>query len=767
MHRLAYRLLWSALVVALVAGCDSGEPPADAQIVEAQRAPGGGEAGEPAKQGESEDVERLPQSLGGLFLGRIQSGRWSREEAIIKSLKVMAGQAEADATFGTDDVAMRGTGTVIRVARRYLEKGDDAEAKAKIRRLLNMVTPGPAQLDPYSVPAEAAGQTGNAGKGQSSMLDAFISPARADRRSDCIEKWRAGFPSGGASPDLACFVKITWAHNGNTHYIYYPRNWSGEKAALADRAKSAINKSLDYYERLPAFGGGEPVSMVFQLAGSDYAATNKEGGRCRIAMFPASVAAADRDKLPQTVAHEMFHCSQYAYLKDWLIGDLGMSADEFDAYTEATEWWIEGTAEYFGAQVYPCINGEDEYIDEFDVGSVSHSILIYDMGYANVVFFQYLGNEMGEGAVVELIRALPDRGGTEQQAAGLAAHRDMPDKFQEFGRAYLDAEIGDPCGGRAALPVHPRKGPVLRVKKGEAHEIEVERFQIGRRRLRFGGGEYNLAYDPPGDPAKAGFKEEGAEWREPPDTLDTGCSDKRHQYVVTFAVDSPKGNTYTIEDTNDPVAREQHVDRCLVGRWVSTEGAAETIGRWHAERTSRMPASETRFNDASGRIILRITSGGRAFGETRDLAHSYTQTISDRITAHVDLTTNATSCVDYSARRGEVAMWNIGQEGGTEVHLVMEAENMPTIEQTYTLPAGGPGGGDSSGAPGGGGIPGGGGVPGGGVPGGGGPTMELPEVIETTYRCRGNSLEFDFPEEIMPEGFDFSPPPWKFRRAGG
>ena len=52
--------------------------------------------------------------------------------------------------------------------------------------------------------------------------------------------------------------------------------------------------------------------------------------------------------MQQTIAHEMFHCYQYTNLRPQTI----------NLPNAINDWWVEGTAEFFGATVYPTNNDE-------------------------------------------------------------------------------------------------------------------------------------------------------------------------------------------------------------------------------------------------------------------------------------------------------------------------------------------------------------------------------------------------------------------------
>ncbi|NIR58529.1 MAG: hypothetical protein GWO02_02930 [Gammaproteobacteria bacterium] len=584
--------------------------------------------------------------------------------------------------------------------------------------------------------------------------------------------WRTTDPTGDA-PDIEgdCFRHLRRdGPAGQELMVIFPKPWEDDRGRrrLIFDTLDGLEQSARTFHGL----GGKSVHDISVVLGTGDHLT--EGGHevqgglvehapdwCGLWVWRAGIdhwRTRGAEKYQQFIAHEVFHCMQFWHFKDQ-AAQPGRDWPSL-AWGRIADWWVEGSAEYFGNVAYPC--ADDEYrafVPDFHRLSPRRSIL--ELAYENVVFFQYLGNEMGDAALMALFAALPTVGDLSDQGRLLAAFRDMPDRFHAFGRAYLDREIADSCPGRKVAGA-PHEGEELRVVKGEAHEIDAKRFQPLRRRLVFDGGDYTLAYDPEGDPAAAAVKEGDAAWRDPPAHVDSGCEEKRRKLLVTFAVGEPEEHTYTIEETSETVARESRIDRCLVGTWRATDASANAIGRWIAENTSRESGGDTHrveFIEADGRLQGRFTAGGRALGELDDFVmhhemHSRIQKLmSDerfKMETTLKIFMSGPSCADYSAQDGEIVMWNIGSE--------QEARSQVTVrigDRTFEL------GGD---------------IPMGGGPGaaerwremienmpGGAPAdlpRELPTEWSIPYSCRGDTLSVGPPPQL--EGA----PPWRFRRIG-
>ena len=69
--------------------------------------------------------------------------------------------------------------------------------------------------------------------------------------------------------------------------------------------------------------------------------------------------------IPTSIAHEMFHCVQYASL----------SPEQMATYGAGGDWWIEGSAEYFANLTLPGRNYHPDLIEAFQSRATSTSLL--------------------------------------------------------------------------------------------------------------------------------------------------------------------------------------------------------------------------------------------------------------------------------------------------------------------------------------------------------------------------------------------------------
>lgn len=115
---------------------------------------------------------------------------------------------------------------------------------------------------------------------------------------------------------------------------------------------------------------------------------------------PVSIYKIDEgvttDEFAQTLAHELFHCIQFATWTDKALEPNGW-------------WWIEGSAEYFGVLAVP----EHRSRHYLDFGRVSQTAGLVETGvdepldYENAAFFSWLHQQGGGPAVGAFLSDLP------------------------------------------------------------------------------------------------------------------------------------------------------------------------------------------------------------------------------------------------------------------------------------------------------------------------------------------------------------------------
>jgi hypothetical protein len=416
----------------------------------------------------------------------------------------------------------------------------------------------------------------------------MAAPAARPLREYCQDLWASGF---SLPFRVQCLQFDELVASGRTYRVYYPSYWPAddERRVLLAPAFEALEASINIYNGY----GPEPVfstDIVFteleSLAynprtgeverdpetGTPYrdpdiyaAAIEGSGGeRCLVGVFPAAVdlgVADGVDAFRQTIAHELFHCYQYTNL----------SAEESGPARSATEWWIEGSAEFYGAVVYPNANNEFQYLGGFRNRSATHSLLT--LSYHAYPFFQYLAVQDGLGAdgVIQVLRAMPETGGLDQQQSALAGLSGIEEAFHEFGRAYLDRELQDYGGG--PLPLEPSEGPdpaSFGIGVGEGFFSAVGPFQLKHYRMRFAENARFRNTPTIEGTGKVGARAASAvgAWGQVPTELNTACGEPEYVVLVTSAVPPGTGTlSLALATLGEEVDEGIGCDECVIGTW--------------------------------------------------------------------------------------------------------------------------------------------------------------------------------------------------------
>ena len=401
----------------------------------------------------------------------VKSKKWTLEQGIILALQELTG--ETDQTVETQPPLTGELTSLTRMARGYLNTGEDAQAKAEITRLLAILSPDPATLDAYSKP-----------EGTSGLSSVLASPAR---QLDCDSLADRGFPT---DTPTTCFLYRSFNVGGDTYKIFYPYSWTTdhpENLVRLDQAVEATTKSVNTYNAL----GGRVSSayLVFSLldaptggpvedVAADASPTFSPTPDCKIVVYPKGIGYADPDEFEQILAHEFFHCYQFQNLREQALF----------ADPSANNWWVEGSAEFFSNVVYPSVDLERMFLVPFVFRSETTSLL--DMSYENYMFFQYLENRFGVDGVLRLLKTLPTSGGRQEQLDRLSAYPDMEQVFHDFAKAFIDSKIIDQSGDPFVIPLGQTEGTqVILVTDSMEQTFEADPFVLRRARLSFMPGK--------------------------------------------------------------------------------------------------------------------------------------------------------------------------------------------------------------------------------------------------------------------------------------
>jgi hypothetical protein len=554
----ALSLMSLAALACGVAGGNLGTPPAAAAPTPSAPLPA------------TEEPELEAVSLLEAVTAEVEPGSAGEAQGVITGLRYLVGELSLDDVSGGAPLLSRAGTGVVRLAQIRLDEGTYAETdRVEIERLLAILLPSRETLEQISRPATA-----------SRPSPALAAPAPRLPPETCRDLWASGF----TLPLEACLEYRQFTVGDRTYRVHYPSYWpAGHPGrALLDPAFEALSESVRLYN---GFGDQPVMSTDVVLMDLDLLVRDEATGEylrdpsvyaaaaypsessaplpgstsCRVGVFPSGLE--DEDVLRQTLGHELFHCYQYTNLR----------LEEFASRQAGSEWWVEGSAEFFGSVVYADLDVEFEYLPRFSTRSTTRSLLAMD--YDAYPFFLYLAREGGLGpeGVIRLLESMPEAaGGLEAEQSVLAGQDGIEEAFHEFGRAYLDRELKDYNGG--PLPLDPTEGPLASFSRGpgEGFFSAVGPFQLKHYRLHF-DDDVRFVLNPAIEgTGKHGLRAAGVpgEWGNVPSELNTSCAETDYILLVTGAV--PPGTeaiTLALATLGEPVDETVGCDECLLGTW--------------------------------------------------------------------------------------------------------------------------------------------------------------------------------------------------------
>jgi hypothetical protein len=421
----------------------------------------------------------------------------------------------------------------------------------------------------------------------------------ADPAVPCASIWPDGDRTKASG--LTDCVEYAGRRIGGADYrVFYPAEWAtapGPAAKFLPITMEAVQRAVQVYGKL---GPIWSVNILFAITGipdtlADANVIDVGGNQLCGVMVDPSSANDSEEAFRQTIAHELFHCFQ--------IWNFSWGLDNYQNY-QASKWWVEGTAEYFSNVVYPTVNSEWSRIAGFDAKSVDTPLT--SMAYENTVFFQYLGNTIGNDGILKLLAALPDSGGVAEQQAALRAYPGFAQLFQDFAQAYLDKAIKD-TGGQM-LPVNPVVAlPPPPIAESQTILLEPQPFVLYRHGLTLAAEPtFKIATEIPGGSSILAVRplQVAGTWDKAIEA-NIDCGDPR-VYVTAFTslaapTDGEVVATYTITATPDdckPPLLE--TDQCLIGTWLVGDIEEPLMASYAA--TNAQAAAQITFQGTSGSL---------------------------------------------------------------------------------------------------------------------------------------------------------------------
>ncbi|MFN4191354.1 MAG: hypothetical protein ACK4FR_00295 [Tabrizicola sp.] len=281
---------------------------------------------------------------------------------------------------------------------------------------------------------------------------------------------------------------------------------------------------------------------------------DRAASECRMTLFlwgPGGVTA----DFPTTLAHEMFHCVQYATL----------SPDQMAAVGSVAGWWIEGAAEAFAAYAISDSHGTAGWGADFNA-AVAERRPLYEMRYEAVIFFYWLIQHRGIAALMPFLAGMSGEGDAGAQRAAMRGALSEAE-WLDFAEAYADEAIlhphNQPLGLEGRFPAES-----VQVTESGSQRLTFEPFALipgmawydcGRWENRLSGANLSSRLQSESD------WQDG--WRPAMDTRDGGESELR--FVAMETGDAPREITLRVRRTAacEPCQGSTEIDRCLVGSW--------------------------------------------------------------------------------------------------------------------------------------------------------------------------------------------------------
>jgi len=292
-------------------------------------------------------------------------------------------------------------------------------------------------------------------------------------------------------------------------------------------------------------------------------ASSAGDGECRVTVYP--LVAMDDAFIRFALAHELFHCVQFATVREKM-------ASSTNRGTAGGGWWIEGTADWFADLAVPGTGVLAGRASDFDADA--SSLPLHSRSYDAVVFFAWLGSARGPASVVPFLRAMAASAGEGSQEAAMRSALDSAG-WKAFLATYLARDIRDSAGN---VIVSPREdGPTWRFEDTRDERITARPFTIQRSTASLACGRWNLSVAPDGDVIGLDRPFGGGSWGDLPAEIDASTAGDGDRDIGAMRIGSGDGITLAAGKMSGcgDCAGLRETDACLVGTWRMTGGGME------------------------------------------------------------------------------------------------------------------------------------------------------------------------------------------------
>ncbi|MEX2632269.1 MAG: hypothetical protein WD341_20245 [Tistlia sp.] len=409
-------------------------------------------------------------------------------------------------------------------------------------------------------------------------------------------------------------------------------------------------------------------------------ADGRSGEECLLVVYPGNVEARD---LGFVVAHEFFHCVQYALARPQMTARDDGRPDE---------WWVEGSAEWFANLAYPESDASASWLTDLD--SLTPDRALSEAAYEAFAFWSWYAREWSPAAVLEYLPRTPTAGGAGAQLQA-AAQMIAEDRWLAFVRDYLDRQLRYPDARR--LPVSPRPGETFLWTETGEEQLEGERLALYRSNLVFTCGKWRIESEEAEGVWKVRKPDRPGDWQELPERLEVEPG-KEERYLLGGVGPGEEGFRLTVTATREAEseadcpcddfaetarARGSRRDACLVGTWqLASGGLVEWLDRAlkDVHRSSGSFASydsETDAEDEGRRLFLG--ADGRYHYGTSTVSRreeAFTEK-GDRFASHVEGLSGGAGY--WATREGMLEVCAASEASGAVATLELKEEVM-TLE---------------------------------------------------------------------------------------
>jgi hypothetical protein len=570
-------------------------------------------------------VPTQTHTLAGLYQANVDSNQWAAGDGLALLLGLITGETKIEQVPGGNQVRNTEITGLLIIANAFLQKNPTGAAHDKVQQALSRLIAPLDRLPQFSKPGNL-----KAFLSESAQVDLPRGPTLVQDRPisfhtgrqpvsesssrlrqsqiDCQALWSDGFTT--AATPLICFEYAETTIGGTHIKLYYPSYWPAGDPRMHQLSVilQAAKKSVETYNPYGPHSMPDISMVITELPYNDAsgnihsstdAAADQVDGRpndCYVAVFPGIFAQSD-GYMQQVIAHELFHCYEYRSLSDQISGP------EFNA----TQWWVEGGAEFFGNVVYPANNAEYIFLHDLDE-DIPVRVLV-QFSYDTFIFWQYLENrpDMGISGILRLMRSLPTRGGARDQLNSLAAFPNIDQIFHEFCEALVDGRIKDSSG--SFIPYQPE--PVHESYIGAPDSTAVFQaipFLVGFARVHLAGRkDYTLHVVVTGGPPGIYHVElpsASGTWSLMPDHTSVSCGESVYNVLVTQGR-AVAGDDYSVQFNATWQTSAEACDSCLLGAWRMEDSSYMNVLN---QMVSQKVGNAIRYIDITGEDLVTFTA---------------------------------------------------------------------------------------------------------------------------------------------------------------